>query len=258
MGVEVCRAVVGSADLNLVAAVDPRVAGRALDGLVALPQAPSLNVAAEPSAMEEAEVDVAIDFTVAGAARVNLLWCAANGVHAVAGTTGLGPEVLDELGQAFAASVGNCVVAANFAIGAVLMMRLAEIAAPFMDGGEIVELHHAGKVDAPSGTAISTAAGMAKARGDAGLPRWPDRAAELEVVAGARGGRGPGGVGIHSVRLPGLIAHQEVVLGAPGQALTIRHDAFDRTSFMPGVLLAVRAVSRHPGLTLGLAPILGL
>ncbi len=258
MGGEVCRAVAGTSDCEIVAAVDPRCAGAKLDLLAPSAGVPPIVVAADPAAMAEAGADVAVDFTVAEAARVDLLWCAANGVHAVSGTTGLGAEAVDELRQAFAASVGNCVLAANFAIGAVVLMRLAEIAAPYMEGAEIIELHHATKVDAPSGTALATASGIARARAEAGRERWPARPAPVEILPGVRGGTGAGGVGIHSVRLPGLVAHQEVVFGAAGQALTIRHDAFDRTSFMPGVLAAVRAVSGHPGLTVGLAPVLGL
>ncbi|MHB8682247.1 MAG: 4-hydroxy-tetrahydrodipicolinate reductase, partial [Acidimicrobiales bacterium] len=128
---------------------------------------------------------------------------------------------------------------------------------PFLDGVEIIELHHDGKKDAPSGTALRTAERLEAARRNAGSPPWPPDPTTSTVVPGARGGEGPGGVHIHSVRLPGLVAHQEVILGAPGQSLTLRHDAYDRSSFMPGVLLAVKEVANHRGLTVGLDSLLG-
>jgi 4-hydroxy-tetrahydrodipicolinate reductase len=149
-------------------------------------------------------------------------------------------------------------VAANFAVGAVLLMRFCELAAPYMDAVEVIELHHDRKRDAPSGTALHTAEGIARARRAAGCgPLPPDPTTEL-VLEGARGGEGPGGVRVHSVRLPGLVAHEEVVFGAPGQSLTLRHDAYDRASFMPGVLMAVRQVPTRPGLTVGLEALLGV
>jgi 4-hydroxy-tetrahydrodipicolinate reductase len=149
-------------------------------------------------------------------------------------------------------------VAANFAIGAVLMMRFAELAAPWFEGAEIIELHHPGKLDAPSGTARQTAERMAAARSASGsTPFLPDHTRTL-VVDGARGGAGPGGVRIHSVRLPGLVAHQEVIFGGVGQSLTIRQDSYDRVSFMDGVVLAVRSVADRPGVTVGIEPLLGL
>jgi 4-hydroxy-tetrahydrodipicolinate reductase len=145
------------------------------------------------------------------------------------------------------------VVAANFAISAVLMMRFAEIAAPFFETAEIVELHHDAKVDAPSGTALTTARRMAAASAD-----WAADPTEHEVVPGARGGAGPAGIRLHAVRMRGMVAHQEVILGAQGQTLTLRQDSYDRTSFMPGVVLACKRVAEHPGLTLGLDALLGL
>jgi len=150
------------------------------------------------------------------------------------------------------------VVAPNFAIGAVLLMRFCELAAPHMDGVEVIELHHDAKRDAPSGTARQTAAGIAAARARAGSAPLPPDPTTEHILPGARGGEGPGGIRIHSVRLPGLIAHEEVIFGAPGQSLTIRHDSYDRSSFMPGVLLAVRAVPERPGLTVGLEALLEL
>ncbi len=255
VGREVCRAVADAPDLELVAAVDPGMAGIDLRQVAGI-DAPGLQVASTIDELVRAEAEVAVDFTVAPAALANLRWCAQHGVHAVVGTTGIPDEAVEELRGRFEQSSANCVLAANFAIGAALMTRFCELAAPFMDGVEIIELHHDGKRDAPSGTALQTAARVAAAREAAGLG-WPPDPTEDLVLPGARGGRAPGGIRVHAVRLPGLVAHQEVVFGAVGQSLTIRHDAYDRSSFMPGVLLAVRQVASRPGLTLGLGPLLG-
>ena len=242
MGAMVCAAVDADPDMDLVAAVDPFAVGRTLLGI---------EVAADAAAMAEAGVDVAVDFTVVDAARTNVAWCAANGVHAVVGTTGFTPSDLDAFRDAFTRS--NCIVAPNFAIGAVLMMRFAELAAPFFETAEIIELHHDTKTDAPSGTAMSTAQRMAAASAD-----WAADPTKHEVVAGARGGLGPAGIHVHSVRLRGLVAHQEVLLGTKGQTLTIRHDSYDRDCFMPGVVLACRRISSHAGVTVGLDRIMEL
>jgi 4-hydroxy-tetrahydrodipicolinate reductase len=246
MGATVCQAVGASADLALVAAVDPVHAGEAV-------AASELTIAGEVDALAGAGAEVAVDFTRAEAALHNLAWCADHGVHAVVGTTGLDDDTIAGLGGRFAGATGpNCILAPNFAIGAVLMMRFAEAAARWFDTVEIVELHHDAKSDAPSGTALLTAARMAAASED-----WAPDPTRQEVLPGARGGEGPAGIRIHSVRLRGLVAHQEVLLGAAGQSLTIRHDSYDRVSFMPGVLLAVREVARRPGLTVGLDALLG-
>jgi len=259
MGREVCRAVAGDPELSLVAAVDPTAAGRRVGELAGVAGAAGeLEVAGDVEALGAAGATVAVDFTVADAAPANMAWSAAHGVHAVVGTTGIPPDVIAGLAVAFEASSANCVVAANFAVTAVLMMRFAELAAPHVDGIEIVELHHNAKVDAPSGTALATAARIAEARRAAGARAWAADATTSETLAGARGGTAPGGIRVHSVRLPGLVAHQEVIMGAAGQGLSIRHDAYDRTSFMPGVILAVKAVGRLPGLTVGLDAVLGL
>jgi len=249
MGSTVCRAVADAPDLELVAAVDPhhdgldvhQVTGCALD----------LEVAAGPEAFIHAAAEVVVDFTVADAARENLRWLANNGIHAVVGTTGLGADDLVELAEAFTDS--NCVLAPNFAIGAVLMMRFAELAAPFFDTAEVVEIHHEAKADAPSGTAMLTAERMAAASGT-----WVADPTDHEVLPGARGATGPAGIHVHSLRMRGAVAHQEVVLGTDGQTLTIRHDSLDRSSFMPGVLLAVRRIHEFPGVTVGLDPFLDL
>lgn len=249
MGRAVCAAVAADADLTLVAAVDPFHAGldlRPVTGVdVDLPILP----AAE--ALDGLDVDVVVDFTAAAAARENLRWCARAGVHAVVGTTGLDDGDLEELRSAF--STSNCLVVPNFAIGAVVMMRLAELAVPWFSSVEVIELHHDAKIDAPSGTALLLARRLAAAAG----ARPPD-ATTTRVIEGARGALGPGDIPIHSVRLHGMVAHHEVLLGTTGQSLTIRHDSYDRSSFMPGVLLAVKGVADHPGLTVGLDALLDL
>ena len=249
MGQVVSWAVRGAADMELVAAVDPAhvgedAAGRAIVG--------------EVKALADLGAEVVVDFTIAEAVRHNVAQYAQQHLHAVIGTSGLAEPDLDRIRQAFEGSGRNVVVAANFAIGAVLLMHCSRVIAPHMDGVEVIELHHDAKRDAPSGTALRTAALIAEARRAAGSsPLGPDPTTDF-VLAGARGAVAPDGVHVHSVRLPGLVAHEEVVFGAAGQSLSIRHDSYDRTSFMPGVLLAVRGVGERPGLTLGLEPLLGL
>ncbi len=249
MGSTVCGAVAADPALELVAAVDPFHSGLDLRQVAKIDT--DVTLAKAPDAFVDAGVQVAVDFTQLAAARENLLWLADHGVHAVVGTTGFDDDDLARFAAAFTTS--NCVIAPNFAIGAILMMRFAEIAAPYFETAEIVELHHDQKLDAPSGTAMLTAERMAAASSD-----WAPDPTTTEVVPGARGGRGPGGIPVHSLRLRGLVAHQEVLLGTTGQSLTIRHDSYDRTSFMPGVLLAVKAVADQPGVTIGLDELLGL
>ncbi len=256
MGAEVCRAVAGQADFELAAAVDPAFAEERSPAPRDEGDTPVV-VSTDLAALTDAGVEVVVDFTRVEAARQTLGFCADAGIHAVVGTTGFGPEDYEELSRRFTGPP-NCLVAANFAIGAVLMMRFAELAAPWFDGAEIIELHHDGKLDAPSGTARTTADRMAASRRASGAGDFPPDRTVTEALAAARGGEGPAGVRIHSVRLPGLVAHQEVVLGAVGQSLTIRHDSYDRVSFMDGVVLAVRSVPNRPGVTLGLEPLLGL
>jgi 4-hydroxy-tetrahydrodipicolinate reductase len=250
MGAEVCRTVTADPDLSLVAAVDPGRAGEGLAGTIGMAGLPSaVTVAGSVDELDAAGIDVAVDFTVLEAARADLAWCAAHGVHAVVGTTGFSDEDLARFGDAFGDS--GCLVAANFAISAVLMMRFAELAAPWFSTVEIIELHHNRKVDAPSGTSIATAERIAAASSD-----WASDPTTNEVLPGARGGRGPGGIPIHGVRLQGLVAHQEVLFGTTGQSLTIRQDSYDRTSFMPGVVAAIKAMPGRTGLTVGLDDIL--
>jgi 4-hydroxy-tetrahydrodipicolinate reductase len=196
--------------------------------------------------------DIAVIFSVPDVVVEQVLTCVRLGVHAVVGTTGWTPERLREVQDALSESPGDGVgvlIAPNFTIGAVLLMRFAAQAAEHFESVEVIELHHPDKVDAPSGTARHTAEAIAAARREAGRPVSPD--ATNTGLDGARGAD-VDGVRVHSVRLRGLVAHEEVLLGGPGEQLTIRHDSFDRVSFMPGVLLAVRKVGSHPGLTVGL------
>jgi 4-hydroxy-tetrahydrodipicolinate reductase len=247
MGSTVCRAVDDDPDLELVAAVDPHHAGIDLRQVAGIDT--DLAIVPDASGLEAADAQVAVDFTRIDAARANLAWCADHGVHAVVGTTGFTEADLARFRTAFVAS--NCLIAPNFAIGAVLMMRFAEMAAPWFETAEIIELHHDAKIDAPSGTAIATAERMAAASDD-----WaPDPTTEA-VLPGARGSSGPAGIPIHSVRLRGLVAHQQVQLGTTGQTLTLRHDSYDRSSFMPGVLLAVKEIGNLPGVTIGIDSLL--
>ena len=242
MGATVCDAVAADSELELVAAVDPAATGRSVHGVT---------IASDVSSFSAANVDVVVDFTVAAASRDNLAWCAANGVHAVVGTTGFSDDDYAAFRTAFTNS--NCLIAANFAISAVLMMKFAALAAPFFDTAEIIELHHDNKADAPSGTAVATARRMAEASST-----WAPDPTTHEVIPGARGGRGPADIRVHAVRMRGMVAHQEVILGAAGQTLTIRQDSYDRVSFMPGVVLACKKVASLPGLTLGLDAALDL
>ena len=233
MGAEVCRTVESAPDLDLVAAID---------------------LGDDRAPAETAEVIV--DFTHPDAVMDNLFWCIGHGIHAVVGTTGFTEEHFDLLRGRLTEHDGvGVLIAPNFSIGAVLMMRFAEQAAAFYESAEIIELHHPGKADAPSGTAASTARRIAAARTAAALTPPPD--ATKQELPGARGAQ-VDGIRVHGVRLRGLVAHQEVLFGAEGETLTIRHDSLDRVSFMPGVLAAVRAISIRPGLTVGIEPILGI
>ena len=237
MGQQVCKAVDAASDLYLVAMVD---VGDPLSSIAA------------------AEAQVLVDFTHPDAVMDNIRFAIDHGIHAVVGTTGFTASRLDTIRGWLAAAEQSglgVIVAPNFGIGAILSMKFAQLAARFYESAEIIELHHAGKVDAPSGTAVRTAALIAQARAEAGLAPVPD--ATAQSLDGARGAV-VDGVHVHAVRAAGLVAHQEIILGTAGETLTIRHDSLDRTSFMPGVLLAARAVSSHPGLTVGIESLLGL
>ena len=207
-----------------------------------------------PSLFTDSRTEVVIDFTHPDVVMDNLKFLIDNGIHAVVGTTGFTDERLNQVNGWLADKPGVAVlIAPNFAIGAVLSMHFAKQAARFFESAEVIELHHPQKADAPSGTAARTARLIAEAR--KGLPPNPD--ATSTGMDGARGAD-VDGIPVHSVRLAGLVAHQEVLFGTQGETLTIRHDSLDRTSFVPGVLLAVRTVREHPGLTVGLEPILDL
>jgi 4-hydroxy-tetrahydrodipicolinate reductase len=247
MGREVCRAVAADPELALVAAVSRSAPGVTLADAIGLEgEAGSIVLAEHLDAVRDAGAGVLVDFTSPAHASEHVAWGIANGVHVVVGTTGF------ELDEAWREAPVGVVVAPNFAIGAVLLMRFAEQAARTMSSAEVIELHHEGKADAPSGTALLTARRIAAARGDGAGAPGGDRA-----FPGARGAD-VDGVRVHSVRLPGLVAHEEVIFGGQGQTLTLRHDSTDRTSFMPGVLLAIKAAPTRPGLTIGLEPLLGL
>ncbi|MYR05868.1 4-hydroxy-tetrahydrodipicolinate reductase [Gordonia sp. SID5947] len=204
----------------------------------------------------ESGTTVVVDFTHPAVVMDNLEFLIRNGIHAVVGTTGFTDERLDQVRTWLSDKPGvGVLIAPNFAIGAVLSMRFAAQAARFYDSVEVIELHHPHKADAPSGTAYRTAGLIAQARADAGVGPSPD--ATTEELDGARGAE-VDGVRVHSVRLAGLVAHQEVILGTEGETLTIRHDSLDRTSFAPGVLLGVREIGDRPGLTVGLEELMDL
>ncbi len=235
MGLEVCRAVDRSPDMELVAMVDQG------DWL--------FNIA-------DAAAEVVVDFTSPDSVMDHVHWCIEQGIHVVVGTTGFTDARYERIRGWLAHHPElGVIVAPNFGIGAVLMMAFAERAARHFESAEILELHHPNKVDAPSGTAQRTAELIAAARAGAGVGAMPD--ATRDEMAGARG-TDVKGVRIHSVRVQGLVAHQEVIFGTTGETLTLRHDSYDRSSFMPGVLLAIRTVRERPGLTVGIGPLLDL
>ncbi|HEX6230253.1 MAG TPA: 4-hydroxy-tetrahydrodipicolinate reductase [Actinomycetota bacterium] len=246
MGLMVSRTIAEADDLALVAAIDRSKTGQKIGALIGHPQI-DLPVSDELDRLLEAEVEVAVDFTHPDVVMDNVRWCVAHAVHLVVGTSGLTEENLREIVALIddEGAESNVIVAPNFALGAVLMQRFASQAARYLPAVEVVELHHDQKADAPSGTAVATVRAIADAREET----W--RGPLAESLEGARGGD-VGGIRVHSVRLPGLVAHHEVIFGGQGQTLTIRHDSTDRSSFMPGVLMAIRAVMRRPGLTLGL------
>jgi 4-hydroxy-tetrahydrodipicolinate reductase len=248
MGRQVCQAVAEDPDVALVAAISPHRTGESIGTIIGHPEV-GVRVSDLLDTVLQAETDVLVDFTTPDAVMDNVRWAMEHAVHLVVGTSGIGPEQLDEIRELIEEDGAHVVVAPNFAIGAVLSQRFAEQAARYFPAVEIIELHHEGKVDAPSGTALATARRVAAARST----EWT--APTNESLPGVRGGE-VDGVRVHSVRLPGLVAHQEILFGGMGETLTIRHDSMDRASFMPGVLLAVKAVIARPGLTVGLEPLL--
>lgn len=247
MGSLVCETIADTEGVELVAAVDPTAS-------LGATTASGVEISPDPGVLSLAGSDVAVDFTHPDVAFENVIACLDAGIHTVVGTSGFTHERLEELSVRVGSGPPNVAVVPNFAIGAVLMMWMAEKAAPWFDRAEVIELHHDGKADAPSGTAISTAERLAAARDSGG---WPERGDSTELLPGARGAAA-GPIRVHAVRLPGIVASQEVLFGTTGQTLTIRHDTFDRSAFMPGVLAAVKAVPDLSGLTVGLEAILGL
>jgi 4-hydroxy-tetrahydrodipicolinate reductase len=235
MGAEVVKAVEAAAGLEFVAGVD---------------------VGDDINTLVTAQAQVVVDFTHPDVVMDSLEFCISHGIHVVVGTTGFDQARLDTVAGWLAANpTVGAVIAPNYGIGAVLMMQFAAKAAPFFESVEVVEYHHPNKADAPSGTARRTAELIAGARTAANLPAQPD--ATTQSLDGSRGAD-VSGVPVHAVRLRGAVAHQEVIFGTDGELFTMRHDALDRASFMPGVILAVRAVAERPGLTLGIEPLLGL
>ncbi len=235
VGSEVCRAVEEADDLELVAAID---AGDPIDALVA------------------SGAEAVVDFTHPDVVMGNLEFCIEHGIHAVVGTTGFDDGRLETLsGWLGDRPRTGVLIAPNFSIGAILMMRFAAVAAPFYESVEVIELHHPTKADAPSGTARRTAELIAAARREAGVGPVPDA-----TTTGLEGARGAvvDGIHVHGLRVRGMVAHQEVILGGVGETLTIRHDSMDRASFTPGVLTGLRAIAAHPGLTVGLEHFLDL
>ena len=241
VGQTVVDAVKGAPDMELAAGVDQ------MDRDVDFPWFTNVE-----TAIRETQPDVAVDFTVADAAAENALMAIGAGVSPVIGTTGMSPDQIDAIRSAAEGEGVGAFIAPNFAIGAVLMMAMAQLAAPHLDHVEVIELHHDQKIDAPSGTAAHTAELIAQARGGKASIDAPT---ERFTLDGVRGGVNHG-VRVHSVRLPGFVAHQEVIFGALGQTLTIRHDSTSRDSFMPGVLMATRRVRDLPGLVIGLEHLL--
>lgn len=251
MGKEVVKAIHGAGDIQLVGAVSPLHTGTDAGELAGVGPCGVLIESDLAALLAEARPDVMIDFTTPEAVKGNAMLALEAGVRPVIGSTGLSPADLDELRALTEAKGLGALVAPNFAIGALLMMEFAARAAKYFDHAEVIELHHNQKLDAPSGTAFKTVEAMAQVQQQFGVTNVP----ETEKLAGVRGGE-YAGIRVHSVRLPGMLAHQEVLFGGLGQVLTIRHDAMSRECYMPGVLLGVREVMRLKGLTYGLEHVL--
>jgi 4-hydroxy-tetrahydrodipicolinate reductase len=244
MGREVCAAVAAASDLELVAAVSRSRAGATVAEAMGIEGA-NVVLSDALQSLLDAKAEVLVDFTTAAYAPEHVAWGMEHGVHVVVGTTGF------QIDEAWHTAPVGVAIAPNFAIGAVLMMRFAEQAARHLEAAEVIERHHDQKKDAPSGTAIATAQRIGAARAGTDAPPGGD-----DLHPGSRGAD-IDGVRVHAIRLPGSIAHQEVVLGGQGQTLSIRHDTTDRSAFVPGVLIAIREVVRRPGLTIGLDALLG-
>ncbi len=252
MGQAVIKAVRAEGDMELVAAVDPANTGKDIGEVVENKSCGVIIGDSLEKALRQNQIDAVVDFTNPDLVYKHTKLILENSSRPVIGTTGLKENELEELKQLSQQKGLGCLIAPNFALGAVLMMMFAQKAAKYFSNAEIIELHHNKKKDAPSGTAIKTAELMTLEREKFGQ----DNCAETETLKGSRGGVSESGIHIHSVRLPGFIAHQEVICGAPGQALTIRHDSFDRISFMPGVILSIRHVMANNDFVYGLDNIL--
>jgi 4-hydroxy-tetrahydrodipicolinate reductase len=244
MGQTIARAVHDADDLSLTALVDVTTPQESFGAITT----------ASLEDLDATTIDVVIDFSTLEVARDTIVWCLRHQRHAVIGTTGFDADELEQIRTAVRGNVG-IVVAANFAIGAVLLQRFAAMAAPFFTRVELIEYHHDNKVDAPSGTALETARRIDESRREAGVVTPPEPTTR-ETVTGSRGATLSGDISVHAVRLPGLTAHQEVLFGREGEGLTLRHDAYDRSSFAAGVVHAVRQVGSHPGVTMGLDSLL--
>jgi 4-hydroxy-tetrahydrodipicolinate reductase len=255
VGQVLCREILAQEDLELVAAVDPRLVGIDLGQVIGRP-AGGLVIVGELEEAIEAGAEVFVDFSVADAARRALEVLAAHRIPAVVGTTGFGPEDLEAFRGAYERAGVGCIIAANFSIGAVLLERCVRLLAPLGDSIEIIEMHHTAKVDAPSGTAQELAAIAHEARTRAAAGALVPDPTKREVLPGARGARGPDDIRIHSLRVEGALAHHEVIVGLRGQTVTVRHDTLDRSSFVPGVLLALRRINEVTGLMLGIDALL--
>ena len=248
MGQEVVRAVLAQKDLLLVACLDH------VYGPDSVSPAPGVRMAGSFDGISDLDADVWVDFTIPAVVKAGVCWALEHGMVPLVGTTGMGPEDRAELALLCERTGKGCLIAPNFALGAVLLMKFAAEAARYFPAAEIIELHHDRKLDAPSGTARLTADRMTAAREAAGGPVEPLLAGD-EAIAGVRGGE-QGAVRVHSIRLPGLLAHQEVLLGGTGEVLTLRHDSLSRESFMPGVVLAIRKAASIEGLVVGLEQLL--
>ncbi len=247
MGREVVKAVTEDAETTLVGAVD---LDPTEENIRLIKDKAGIDLSSDPAkTIKETDADVLVDFSIAGSVMANVVAACENGSNAIIGTTGLSTDDVDELKEVTVRTGKNILLAPNFAIGAVLMMKMAEMAAPYAKRAEIIEFHHDKKVDAPSGTAKMTAEMIDQYIDAEPLPSDKD-----PIPRGYRVGDIP----IHSVRLPGLVAHQEIIFGFTGQTLKIRHDSIDRVSFMPGVLLAIKRITDFPGFVYGLDKYLGL
>lgn len=243
MGAITCETIIADPELELVAAIDPGTVGDAIAGS-------DVTIAGDLEALSAAGCEVAVDFTHLEIAKANAGFCSANGIHMVIGTSGFTDVEMSELEAQFSSS--NCVVVPNFSISAVLLKHVSKISAPFFETCEVIELHHNQKKDTPSGTAMDLATAIGDASSD-----WTPDPTEVENVPESRGSN-INGIPVHSVRMSGMVGHQEVIMGTLGQTLTLRQDSYDRSSFMPGVTLAVKGISNQTGVTLGLEKFLGI